>query len=68
MKQYWLELHLDKDNVVNVTFTNRESMQTAENYATELSARRAGGSFYVQSRSDFAKILARCATLIEEES
>lgn len=68
MKQYWLELHLDKDNVVNVTFANRESMQTAENYATELSARRAGGSFYVQSRSDFAKILARCATLIEEES
>ena len=68
MKQYWLELHLDKDNVVNVTFANRESMQTAENYATELSAIRAGGSFYVQSRSDFAKILARCATLIEEES
>ena len=68
MKQYWLELHLDKDNVVNVTFANRESMQTAENYATELSARRAGGSFYVQSRGDFAKILARCATLIEEES
>ena len=68
MKQYWLELHLDQDNVVNVTFASREDMQTAESYAKELSARRAGGSFYVQSRRDFAKILARCATLIEEES
>ena len=68
MKQYWLELHLDQDNVLNVTFASREDMQTAESYAKELSARRLGASLYVKSRSDFAKILARCATLIEEES
>ena len=68
MKQYWLELHLDQDNVVNVTFASREDMQTAESYAKELSARHLGASLYVKSRSDFAKILARCATLIEEES
>lgn len=68
MKQYWLEVCLDRDNVVKATFKTRESMIAAEEYAKSLMATSCSAKLYVKNREDFIKMLKKCAEIMEEES